>query len=229
MLPSSLFAQILAKCRFRRVFLRQMSLSQGSATFCFLFWIYFSCGFSAVAFSLNFSIYVVGSPLACPLGRLGPLPHPLVSLVSSNHATTLNLVQTPWNFVDEFGIAGNPNKGHSVSSQLDQTEPWQCRHIPSIFASLSHNRYSRSRARVALGRELQLPMSFPWPVFPGLDQDLFPPWFPRFLGFDSKTVQRSALCRSRRELSNEYLLAKFGFDTAENEPYYFVSSSSREI
>ena len=26
-------------------------------------------------------------------------------------------------------------------------------------------------------------------------------------------------CRSRRELSNEYLLAKFGFDTAENEPF----------
>ena len=35
---------------------------------------------------------------------------------------------------------------------------------------------------------------------------------------DSKTVQRSAFCRSRRELSNEYLLAKIGFDTAENEP-----------
>ena len=42
--------------------------------------------------------------------------------------------------------------------------------------------------------------------------------FPRFLGFDSKTVQRGALCRSRRELSNEYLLAKIGVDTAENEP-----------
>ena len=27
-------------------------------------------------------------------------------------------------------------------------------------------------------------------------------------------MQRSALCRSRRELSNAYLLAKFGFDTA---------------
>ena len=27
------------------------------------------------------------------------------------------------------------------------------------------------------------------------------------------------MCRSRRELSNEYLLANFGFDTAENEPY----------
>ena len=50
------------------------------------------------------------------------------------------------------------------------------------------------------------------------DQVLFSPWFSWFLGFDSKTVQRSALCRSRRELSNEYLLAKFGFDTAENEP-----------
>ena len=28
----------------------------------------------------------------------------------------------------------------------------------------------------------------------------------------------SALCSSRRELSNAYLLAKFRFDTAENEP-----------
>ena len=31
-------------------------------------------------------------------------------------------------------------------------------------------------------------------------------------------MQGSALCRSRRELSNEYLLAKIGVDTAENEP-----------
>ena len=31
-------------------------------------------------------------------------------------------------------------------------------------------------------------------------------------------MQRSALCRSRRELSNEFLLAKIGVDTAENEP-----------
>ena len=42
--------------------------------------------------------------------------------------------------------------------------------------------------------------------------------FPHFSPMDSKAVQGSALCRSRRELSNEYLLAKFGFDTAENEP-----------
>ena len=32
-------------------------------------------------------------------------------------------------------------------------------------------------------------------------------------------MQRKALCRSRRELSNAYLLAKFGFDTAVNEPF----------
>ena len=31
-------------------------------------------------------------------------------------------------------------------------------------------------------------------------------------------MKRSALCRSRRELSNAYLLAKLGFETAENEP-----------
>ena len=31
-------------------------------------------------------------------------------------------------------------------------------------------------------------------------------------------MQSSALCRSRRELSNAYFLAKFGLDTAENEP-----------
>ena len=54
-------------------------------------------------------------------------------------------------------------------------------------------------------------------------------FFPSFRLWISKTVRRSALCRSRQELSNEYLLAKFGFDTAENEPYHFVSSSSREF
>ena len=31
-------------------------------------------------------------------------------------------------------------------------------------------------------------------------------------------MQRRVLCRSRRELSNAYLLAKIGVDTAENEP-----------
>ena len=35
---------------------------------------------------------------------------------------------------------------------------------------------------------------------------------------DFRAVQRSASCRSRRELSNAYLVANFGFDTADNEP-----------
>ena len=35
---------------------------------------------------------------------------------------------------------------------------------------------------------------------------------------DSKGAKACKSCRSRQELSNEYLLAKFGFDTAENEP-----------
>ena len=33
-------------------------------------------------------------------------------------------------------------------------------------------------------------------------------------------------CRSRQELSNEYLVANFGFDTAENEPFNFHNFSS---
>ena len=32
--------------------------------------------------------------------------------------------------------------------------------------------------------------------------------------YDCRAVQRSVFCRSRRELSNAYLIAKFGFDTA---------------
>ena len=43
-------------------------------------------------------------------------------------------------------------------------------------------------------------------------------FFPQFSIVDSKTVQRSALCRSQREFSNACFLAKFGIDTAENEP-----------
>ena len=43
-------------------------------------------------------------------------------------------------------------------------------------------------------------------------------FFPRFSNMDSKTVQRSPLCRSRRAPSHAYFVAKFGFDTADNEP-----------
>ena len=72
-----------------------------------------------------------------------------------------------------------------------------------------------SRARVALGRELQLPMSFPWPVFPGLDQDLFPPMvFLVFLGFDSKAVQRSAFFSSEDSIQVHYVNLGESFPTS---------------
>ena len=41
-------------------------------------------------------------------------------------------------------------------------------------------------------------------------------------------MQRSALCRSWRELSNAYFLGKFGFDTAENEPCVKFAFSSNQ-
>ena len=60
--------------------------------------------------------------------------------------------------------------------------------------------------------------SFFFPQFSIVDSKTVQRFSRVFSISDSKTVQRSALCRSRRELSNEYLLAKIGFDTAENEP-----------
>ena len=57
------------------------------------------------------------------------------------------------------------------------------------------------------------------------------PFFPQFSPVDSKTVQRSALCRSRRELSNEYVrycyghLSKFSFFSLS--PCPFSQSSFR--
>ena len=46
--------------------------------------------------------------------------------------------------------------------------------------------------------------------------------------WDWNAVRRSVLCRSRRELSNDYLLAKFGFDTEENEPSKVWSFSLKD-
>ena len=37
---------------------------------------------------------------------------------------------------------------------------------------------------------------------------------------ESQGTKACESCRSRQDLSNEYLPAKFGFDTAENEPEY---------
>ena len=51
-------------------------------------------------------------------------------------------------------------------------------------------------------------------------------FFPGFWGFDSKTVQRSALCRSRRELSNEYLLANLASIQPRTSPVKFAKAPS---
>ena len=45
---------------------------------------------------------------------------------------------------------------------------------------------------------------------------------------DSKGAKTRKSCRSRQELSNEYLLAKFGFDTAEDSPIYQPTSQPAE-
>ena len=42
-------------------------------------------------------------------------------------------------------------------------------------------------------------------------------------------MQRSAFCRSRREFSNAYFVAKFGFDTAVNEPFQHLVSLSFSV
>ena len=43
---------------------------------------------------------------------------------------------------------------------------------------------------------------------------------------DSKRAKECKLDRSRRELSNEHLVAKFGFDIAENEYSFFLPRTS---
>ena len=60
--------------------------------------------------------------------------------------------------------------------------------------------------------------SFPGPLSPSggrLPAALF-----RIFQLDSKGAKACKSCRSHPELSNEYLLAKLGSDTAENEPEY---------
>ena len=63
-------------------------------------------------------------------------------------------------------------------------------------------------------------MSFPWPVFPGLDQDLSPPMV--FLVFWDSIPKR---CKGVHfvDLGESFpthtYIANFGFDTAENEHF----------
>ena len=58
-----------------------------------------------------------------------------------------------------------------------------------------------------------------WKISKIRDENLLEDW-----GLSGAKAFKS--CRSRQELSNEYLLAKIGFDTAENEPFNFHNFSS---
>ena len=140
----------------------------------------------------------------------------------------MKLEQTPWNITEVFCTSVNQKKETLVSGNEKKRKPLYSIRTPSTFACLQHGvdldinvqyfvSYSSTRAGV-LSSELRLLLSFSWSIFPGMSgPSSFLPTVFLVLGFDSKRVQRSALCRSRRELSNAYFHAKFGFDTADNE------------
>ena len=146
----------------------------------------------------------------------------------------MKLEQTPWNITEVFCTSGNQKKrkplfqeirkketlvfySYSINIRMPPTWSRSGNHrsvLCFLFVDTLHLSRGSTEQRAAAAYALLLV------IFSRgcLDQVLFSPRFSWFLGFDSKTVQRSALCRSRRELSNEHLLARFGFDTAENQP-----------
>ena len=149
---------------------------------------YFLLGLFVGVFSLNFPIYVAGSPLARPLGRLGPLPLSLVGLFikpGNNLVTCTDSLELCWRVL-------HLRKLEKMKFVYQQTSKQKESLVLSSYSNYIRMPliwpFFRSRAEVVLGSELRLLMSFSWPVFPGLDQVLFPPWFSWFLGFDSKTV-----------------------------------------
>ena len=181
LLPSSSFAQVFAKCRSRSGFLPNVAF----AGFCL---------FSLPFFALNFVKFVcrrlfakffdlrswlsVSLPLRS-VGTPSPLPRGSCSFKPGNNlepcTDSLELCRRVLHLRKseqrKFGYQQTrPNRTLVLSS------------YPNYIRRLVTRPLFRSRARVALGSELRLLMSFSWPVFPGLDQDLFPPWFSSFFG-----------------------------------------------
>ena len=79
-----------------------------------------------------------GSPLARPLGRLGPLPLSLVGPFFSNYVKTVKPEHITWNCIERLCISGNQKKGNSRITNPEKSEPVYCLRTPSIFARLSH-------------------------------------------------------------------------------------------
>ena len=181
MLPSSSFAQVFAKCRSRSGFLPNVAF----AGFCL---------FSLPFFALNFVKFVcrrlfakffdlrswlsVSLPLRS-VGTPSPLPRGSFSFKPGNNlepcTDSLELCRRVLHLRKseqrKFGYQQTRPNGTLVVSSYS-----------TYIRRLVTRPLFRSRARVALGSELRLLMSFSWPVFPGLDQDLFPPWFSSFFG-----------------------------------------------
>ena len=157
-----------------------MSLSQGSA-FCRFLFLLFVRTFCSRLFAKFFDLrswLSVSSPLRS-VGTPSPLPSGSCSFKPGNNlepcTDSLELCRRVLHLRKseqrKFGYQQTRPNGtlvlSSYSNYIRMLVTWP------LF---------RSRARVVLGSELRLLMSFSWPVFPGLDQVLFPPWFSSFFG-----------------------------------------------
>ena len=86
-------------------------------------------------------------------------------------------------------------------------EPFYCLRMPYMVACSSHGFYlDRARRQQYWVASCGCLCAPPGQFSRGWTRLFSPPWFSWFLGFDSKTVQRSAFCRSRRELSMSLFL-----------------------
>ena len=171
------------------VLLPSLSLSQSSAK-CRLIFLLFVKTFCSRLFAKFFDLRCllsVSSPLRS-VGTPSPLPRGSCSFKPGNNlepcTDSLEPCRRVW----------HRRKSEQRKFGYQQTRPNGTLVVSSYstyIRRLVTRPLFRSRARVALGSELRLLMSFSWPFFPGLDQVLFSPWFSWFWGFDSKTVQRS--------------------------------------
>ena len=175
-------------CRLRRFlrnvafaeFIRKMSLSQGSAQFRFLFLLFvrFFCSrlfakFFALCSWLSVSspLRSVGTPSPPPRGSCFIKPGNSLEPCTDSLELCRRVLHLRKSEQRKFGYQQTRPNGTRVLSSY-----------PNHIRRLVTRPLFRSRARVVLGSELRLLMSFSWPVFPGLDQDLFPPWFSSFFG-----------------------------------------------